>query len=242
MKTLSVMGSIVTMTVLAGIALLVVAASLLLVQSASATIDVMTTTTTIVGEEEEEGAITNDSTTTTTNNVSNALLGNLFYSRDGVEENVNSINETYSIISYSDSVMIMPPNALGVVINATETGDFTVNIQPNGLSIGQGQGFITTEDGGGAAAAAEQEENATVTFVSLSRLNPDGTGSGTGVVFFSTNSTGQLAFLDNMIGITQIEFSPEGSTGKIREWKGGSLAPENGEAAANGNLTTTSVS
>ena len=239
MKTLSVMGSIVTMTVLAGIALLVVAASLLLVQSASATIDVMTTTTTTVGE--EEGAITNDSTTTATNNVSNALLGNLFYSRDGVEENVNSINETYSIISYSDSVMIMPPNAPGVVINATETGDFTVNIQPNGLSIGQGQGFITTEDGA-AAAAAEQEENATVTFVSLSRLNPDGTGSGTGVVFFSTNSTGQLAFLDNMIGITQIEFSPEGSTGKIREWKGGSLAPENGDAAANGNLTTTSVS
>jgi hypothetical protein len=220
------------MTVLAGIASLI-AASLLLVQSASATTDIMNTTT-----EGEEGAITNDSTTTT-NNVSNALLGNLFYSRQGVEANVNPINETYSVISYSDSVMIMPPNAPGVVINATETGDFTINILPNGLTIGQGQGFIMTEDGG---AAEGEEENATVTYVSLSRTNPDRTGSGTGVVFFSTNSTRQLAFLDNMVGITQIEFSPEGSTGKIREWNGGSLAPENGDAAANGNQTTTSVS
>jgi hypothetical protein len=192
------------------------AGALLLVQSASATTEVMTSTT--VGE---EGATTKGSTATT-NNVSNAILGNLFYSRQGVEANVNPINETYIVISYSDSVMVMPPNAPGVVINATETGNFTVNILPNGLSIGQGQGFITTKDVGAA-----EEENATVTFVSLSRTNPDGTGSGTGVVFFSTNSTGQLAFLDNMVGITQVEFSPEGSTGKIREWKGGTLPFEN---------------
>jgi len=38
-------------------------------------------------------------------------------------------------------------------------------------------------------------------------MNPDGTGSGTGVVFFSTNSTGQLAFLDNMVGINDSVFS-----------------------------------
>ena len=41
----------------------------------------------------------------------------------------------------------MPPNAPGIVINATETGNVTSNIQPNGLSIEQGQGFIVTEDG-----------------------------------------------------------------------------------------------
>ena len=29
-------------------------------------------------------------------------------------------------------------------------------------------------------------------------------------VFFSTNSTGQLAFLANMVGISQSEFSSEG--------------------------------
>jgi hypothetical protein len=55
----------------------------------------------------------------------------------------------------------MPPNATGV-INSTETGNVTINIQPNGLSINQGQAFIMTEDG-----AEEEEENATITFVLL---------------------------------------------------------------------------
>jgi hypothetical protein len=179
-------------------------------------------TTTSVGGEQEALSST---TTTTNNNVSNALLGSLFLFGKNIEANVNPINETYSVISYLGSRIIMPPNAPGVVINATETGNSTVNIQPNGLSIEQGQGFIMTEDG-----AEEEEENATLTFVDISRMNPDGTGSSTGVAFFSTNSTGQLAFLDNMVGIAQLEFSPEGSTVKIWEWKSGTLPLESGGA------------
>jgi hypothetical protein len=133
---------------------------------------------------------------------------------------VNPINETYSVISYLGNRLIMPPNTPGVVINATETGNLTLNIQPNALYIEQGQGFIVTEDG---AAAAEEEENATLTFVSLGTTNPNGTGSRTGIAFYNTNSTGQLAFLDNMIGIFQTEFSPEGSGFREWEWKGGTL-------------------
>jgi hypothetical protein len=96
-----------------------------------------------------------------------------------------------------------------------------------------------TEGDDGAA----EEENATTTFVEISRVGPDGTGNGTGVVFFSTNSTGQLAFLDNMVGIFQDEISPEGFTVRMWEWKGGTLPFENGDApVANGNQTTTSVS
>jgi hypothetical protein len=121
------------------------------------------------------------------------------------------------------NVKLMPPNATttGTVINATERGNFTVNYLPNGLSINQGQGVIMTEDDDG------QEETATATFVSLARTNPDGIGSGTSVVFFSTNATGQLAFLNNMIGIAQVEFSPEGTTVRIWEWKGGTLPSQN---------------
>ena len=73
-----------------------------------------------------------------------------------------------------------------------------------------------------------EEENATTTFVDISRMNPDGTGSGTGVVFFSTNSTGQLAFLNNMVGISQSKFSPEGGTIRTWEWKGGTVPFETG--------------
>jgi hypothetical protein len=194
-----------------------------------------TTDTTPVGEEQESLSST---TTTTTNNVSNNVLGSLFSFGEGIEANVNSINETYSVISYLGNRIIMPPNTTGVVINTTETGNLTVNLHPNGLSIEQGQAFIVTEDG-----AAEEEENATITFVSLSRTNPDGTGNGTGVAFFSTNSTGQLAFLDNMVGISQSEFSSEGGRFREWEWKGGTVPFEIGDGAPTmGNNHTTITS
>jgi hypothetical protein len=234
MRTLNVTGVIVAVTIIAlgGIAVTAGAPSLL-VQLVSAT-DIATTT--IGGQGGEEVTSTSGSTTTNNNN-SNVTLGNLFYStQQPIEETVNPINETYIEISYVDRVALMPPNATGVVINATERGNFTVTILPNGLSVNQGQGLIMTEDGDG------QEENATATFVSLGRVGPDGTGSHTGAEFFSTNSTGQLAFLDNMVGIAQVEISPEGTTVKTWEWKGGSLAPENGSGggvATTGNQSTT---
>src|SRR5215216_3818708 len=105
--------------------------------SASTTGNTTTTTTSVGGEEQEAVS----STTTTTNNVSNALLGRLFSFGEGTEANVNPINETYIVISYLGNRIIMPPNATGV-INSTETGNVTINIQPNGLSINQGQAFI----------------------------------------------------------------------------------------------------
>jgi hypothetical protein len=241
MKTLNVIGVIVAVTIiiaLAGIAIVVVAAaaSLLLVQSASATTDVMTTSTSVGGGEQEAVS----STTTTTNNVSNALLGSLFMIVEFETASVNPINETYVETSTVNNVTIMPPNATGTTINATETVNATVNILPNGLALDKGQSLIVTEEDDGSA---EEQEHATTTFVDISRLNPDGTGSGTGVVFFSTNSTGQLAFLDNMVGINDSEFSQESGTIRIWEWKGGTLPFETGSGApTTGNNQTTTTS
>jgi hypothetical protein len=137
---------------------------------------------------------------------------------------VNPINETYIVVSYSGNRIILPPNATGI-INATETGNVTINIQPNGLSFNQGQAVIKTED---SAAAAEQE-NASIIFVLLTRTNPDGSGSGTSVTYFSTNSTRQLAFLDNLVAIGQVEYSPKEGINRFAEWewKGGTLPFEN---------------
>jgi len=178
--------------------------------------------TTLVGGEQE--AV---SSTTTTNNASNALLGRLFSYDEGedVQSNVNPVNETYIVISYSGNRIILPPNATGIVINATETGNVTINIQPNGLSFNQGHAVIMTEGG----AAEEGGENATISFVLLTRTNPDGSGSGTSVTYFSTNSTGQLAFLDNLVAIGQVEYSPEEGINRFAEWewKGGTIPFEN---------------
>src|SRR5215213_5685709 len=192
-------------------------------------------TATSVGGEQE--AVSSTNTTTTNNNVSNAALGRLFSFGEGTEANVNPINETHIVVSYSGNRIIIPPNATGV-INSTETGNVTINIQPNGLSINQGHAVIMTE--GGAAA---EGENATISFVLLTRTNPDGTGSGTSVTYFSTNSTGRLAFLDNLVAIGQVEYSPAEGINRFAEWewKGGMLPFEivGGGAPTTGNQTTT---
>ena len=201
--------------------------------SASTTGENTTTTTTSAGEEEQEAV--SSTTTNTTNNASNALLGPLFSyldEREDVEPNscrndtcyfVNPVNETYIIVSYSGgNRIILPPNGTGI-INATETANVTINIQPNGLSFNQGHAVIMTEGG----AAAQEQENATISFVYLTRTNPDGSGSGTGVTFFSTNSTGQLAFLDNLVAIGQVEYAEGINRFAEWEWKGGTIPFEN---------------
>jgi hypothetical protein len=190
--------------------------------SASATGNNTTTTTTSVGGREQEAV---SSTNTTTNNASNALLGRLFSYLDEEEDvgaNVNQVNQTYIVISYSGNRIILPPNGTGT-INATETANVTINIQPNGLSFYQGHAVIMTE----GDAAAEGGENATISFVYLTRTNPDGSGSGTGVTYFSTNSTGQLAFLDDLVAIGQVEYSPSINRFAEWEWKGGTVPFEN---------------
>ena len=213
------LGLAVTLIALAGISLATAAVSLL-AQFASATTDPMTNTTV---REEEGGEEENVNTTTTisNNNISNTLLGRLFSYGEGedIESNVNPINETYIVVSYSGNRIILPPNATRI-INATETGNVTINIQPNGVSFNQGQAVIKTEDG-----APAEEENASITFVLLTRTNPDGSGSGTSVTYFSTNSTGQLAFLDNLVAIGQVEYSPKEGINRFAEWewKGGAL-------------------
>jgi hypothetical protein len=206
-------------------ALAIILASTTTLVSASTTGNNTTTTTTSVGGGEQEAV---SSTTTTTSNVSDALLGRLFSYDEGedVESNVNPVNETYIVISYSGNRIILPPNGTSVtsVINATETGNVTINIQPSGLSFNQGHAVIMTEDG-----AEEGGENATISFVLLSHTNPDSSGSGTSVTYFSTNSTGQLAFLDDLVAIGQVEYSPAEGINRFAEWewKGGTLPFEN---------------
>ena len=191
--------------------------------SASTTGNNTAATTTSAGEEEQEAV---SSTSPTTNNASNALLGRLFSyldEREDVEPNVNPVNETYIIVSYSGgNRIILPPNGTSV-INATETANVTINIQPNGVSFYQGHAVIMTEGG----AAAQEQENATISFVYLTRTNPDGSGSGTGVAYFSTNSTGQLAFLDNLVAIGQVEYAEGINRFAEWEWKGGTIPFEN---------------
>jgi hypothetical protein len=244
MTTLNVIELIPAVTIigLAGIA--VTALASLLVQTASATIDVMTET---LGEEE---GLNTTSTGTTNNNNSNALLGSLFLTGEDRLTSFNPINKTYTEVSYVGNRTIMPPDATTTTttstISATETGNLTLRLQPNGITFVEGQSLLVTEGGVGNSnnGGAEQQENATAVLVDLNGVRPDDPRSSTGVAYFSTNSTGQLAFLDNMIAIYQVKASPEGTAIQMWEWKGADLSFGNeadGITATIGNQTTTTT-
>jgi hypothetical protein len=240
METLNVIGVIVAATIiaLAGIAAVAAGASLLLVQSASATTDITMTTTTTSVEGEQEAV---SSTTTTTDNVSNAVLGSLFLTGEDKLTSFNPINETFTEVSYVGNRTIMPPDATTATINATETGNLTLNLQPNGITFVEGQSLLVTE--GNSNNNGAEQENATALLVDLNGVRPDDPRSSTGVIFFSTNSTGQLAFLDNLIAIYQVKASPAGTAIEMWEWKGADLpfGNEGDGTAIIGNQTTTTI-
>ena len=172
-------------------------------------------------------AQTTNTTTTNNNNNSNAVLGSLFLTGEDKLTSFNPINETYTVVSYVGNRTIMPPDATTATINATETGNLTLNLQPNGITFVEGQSLLVTEGGSNNNSGAEQQENATAVLVDLNGVRPDDPRSSTGVIFFSTNSTGQLAFLDNMIAIYQVKASPAGTAIEMWEWKGADLPFEN---------------
>ena len=71
-------------------------------------------------------------------------------------------------------------------IEVTDTGEF-VSVSKNNLIFDQGQGVIKTKDG---------SETANYTLIDVS----NGTAF-QGASAYSTNSTGKLSFLNNIIGI-----------------------------------------
>jgi hypothetical protein len=236
MTTLIVIELILAVTIIALAGIAVAAVASLLVQSASAT-DIMTET---LGE--EDALNTPSTSTANNNNNSNAVLGSLFLTGEDKLTSFNPINKTFTEVSYVGNRTIMPPDATTTAtINATETGNLTLNLQPNGITFVEGQSLLVTE--GNSNNNGAEQENATAVLVDLNGVRPDDPRSSTGVIFFSTNSTGQLAFLDNMIAIYQVKASPAGTAIEMWEWKGADLpfGNEGDGTAIIGNQTTTTT-
>jgi hypothetical protein len=151
-------------------------------------------------------------------NNSSALLGSLLLTGEDRLTNFNRINETYTKVTYMDNRTITPPDG------ATETGNLTFRLYSNGITFVDGQSILVTKGGfGGNISSTGQQENATAMLVDLNGIRPDNPRSSTGVAFFRTNSTGQLAFLDKLVAIYQVKASPVGTTIDYWEWKGADL-------------------
>ena len=80
-----------------------------------------------------------------------------------------------------------------------------------GAIYGQGQGAVMSKDG---------QEMATWTGYGIGRFTSPGNIRLTGSLFFSTSSTGKLAFLNNLVGVFEYESDESGNTSaKVWEWK-----------------------
>jgi hypothetical protein len=146
----------------------------------------------------------NESIASTSNNNNNTitLAEKPFLVEHGKTVGATPINQTHIQISLAGNGTITLPNSTETVMTK-DTGNAIARLTPTG-NIAQGQIHISTEDG---------NENGTVFFTEIGQNE-----KGIGVAYFSTNSTGKLAFLDNMVAVIQDEIQPNGDT-MITAWE-----------------------
>ena len=96
-------------------------------------------------------------------------------------------------------------------VEGTDTGTYWSTPRPGGAIYGQGQGVVMSKDG---------QEMATWTGQGVGRFTSTGKIRFVGSLFFSTASAGNLAFLNNLVGVFEYEADEVGNTSsKVWEWK-----------------------
>jgi hypothetical protein len=102
-------------------------------------------------------------------------------------------------------------NGSDTVINAINTGTSVSTLNADGTFRGEGQGILRTQDG----------DVATWTNQVTGSLTPEGTIVSRGVGLWSTPSTtGELAFMNGMITVFEVQIDGEGNL-SAREWEWG---------------------
>jgi hypothetical protein len=150
---------------------------------------------------------TNESISPTSNNSNNTIIlaEKPFLVEHGSTVAAIPINQTHIQISLAGNGTITLPNSTETVMTK-DTGNAIARLTPTG-NIVNGQILLNTEDG---------SENATVFFTEIGQG-----GKGVGVAYFSTNSTGMLAFLNNLVAVIEDEIQPNGDTLITAwEWRG----------------------
>ena len=146
------------------------------------------------------------------NNNKNSMLGELIYESTGkiVSRRVVDTGDINSLsakveLSYSGSGYM-----LGIG-NVTETWTFVNTHLKNNITQGIGKGVIITDDGNGIATATELGRGF--------HLSPE-TMVYPGARVFSADSNSKLAFLNELVGVTQWEVDSLGNyKTKMWQWK-----------------------
>jgi hypothetical protein len=127
----------------------------------------------------------------------NATLGEPFFVVKGKTTFQKEIGPNKTQYTYSAN------GTINGNIEVTDTGEFVCVSKGNNLIFDQGHGVITTKDG---------SETANYTFIEV--------GNGTdyqGASAYSTNSTGKLAFLNNIVLIFKGGYDENGNYA-LKQW------------------------
>lgn len=207
---------------------------------ASSSIDDTTTTTTAqdnggtatatMSDNTSLNATTTTTPTTPTTTSTVELAEEPFAVGHYITVSENMITETEAQFSVEGNTTITLPNSTET-ITTRDTGEGTFSLLPGGSGGSpSGQIHMNTEDG---------SESATGYFTEFIKFD---SSTGIGVAYFSTNSTGVLAPLNNMIAVFLDEIQPNGdSIVRFYEWKSHGGAPiDNGNVPTigGGNYTT----
>jgi hypothetical protein len=96
-------------------------------------------------------------------------------------------------------------------VNVTNTGDFVSISRGDNLTFAQGQGILAMPDG---------TETARYDFIGIGNVTQEGKPVFVGAAAYSTNSTEDLAFLNNVLGVFKAEFDETGGfTSTEWQWK-----------------------
>ena len=246
MKPVNVKVSLTSMT-----SYLLIAASLLLgfssvmstEEAASSSPIDADNTTTVGGATTPTDTMSNNNTSLNTTTSSTPITSNVELEEEPFAVgryspvSVNMINETQQLqIVFEGSTTITLPNSTET-ITTRDTGEGLITSLPGGGVI-RGQIQMSTEEG---------SESATV---DLTEYFLDESPTAINLAYFSTNSTGMLAPLNNMIAVSLDEEQPNGDVVvRLFEWKvggGGGGAPNlgnnnNDNTTSNVNDTTTTT-
>lgn len=133
------------------------------------------------------------------------ILGEPFFKETGKITSQNEIGPNRMQISFSAN------GTLKDDMNVTNTGDFVSITRGNNLTFVEGQGVLTMPEG---------NETARYDFIGIGNVTQEGTPVFVGAAAYSTNSTENLAFLNNVLGVFKVEFDETGSfTSTEWQWK-----------------------
>jgi hypothetical protein len=198
-------------------------------------------TTTVSGATTPTDTMSNNNTSLNTTTSSTPITSNVELEEEPFAVgryspvSVNMINETQQLqIVFEGGTTITLPNSTET-ITTRDTGEGLITSLPGGGVI-RGQIQMSTEEG---------SESATV---DLTEYFLDESPTAINLAYFSTNSTGMLAPLNNMIAVSLDEEQPNGDVVvRLFEWKvgGGRGAPNlgnnNDNTTSNVNDTTTTT-